>query len=136
MSPTHTTSKPSSSLTLTSHVGFRCLPEALPALRQAHVSMIRFECSGQGGARRRKPTTFHDESGRVVDAVLPKKLRQDVDVFLHEVLELRFPDWADAEGSRGELEWDVVADDLEHRHSLRQITYESVTVRGLEPFSL
>ena len=80
-----------------------------------------------------KPTTFHDDSGRVMDAGLPKRFRQDIEVFLHELLDLRFPDWSGAEGSRGELEWDVATDDLEHRHSLRQITYETVTVRGLDP---
>jgi hypothetical protein len=133
MNHLHTASDRSSSATRSSHVGVRCLPDALSALRQAHVSLVRFEYSGQAGARRNKPTTFHDNSGRVIDAGLPKRLRQDIDVFLHELLDLRFPDWADAEGSRGELEWDIVADDLEHRHLLRQITYETVTVRGLEP---
>ena len=106
------------------------------ALRAARVSLARFEYSGQAGVRRIKPATFHDDSGRVVDAGVSKRLRQDIGVFLHELLELRFPDWADAEGSRGELEWDIVADDLEHRHSLRQITYETVTVRGLESAGL
>jgi len=52
-----------------------------------------------------RPATFHDGSGRVIDAGISKPLRQDIDVFLHELLDLRFPDWADAEGSRGELEW-------------------------------
>jgi hypothetical protein len=136
MNSTYTTSHQPGSTVLTSHVGFRCLPDVLPALRQARVSLVRFEYSGQTGARRIKPTTFHDDSGRVIDAGLPKRLRQDIDVFLHEVLELRFPDWDEAEGSRGELEWDVVADDLEHRHSLRQVVYETVTVRGLEPFRI
>ena len=136
MNPIHMTDLPSGSATHASHIGFRCLPDVLSALRQAHVALVRFEYSGQIGARRIKPTAFHDDSGRVIEAQLPKKFRQDIDVFLHEVLESHFPDWADAEGSRGELDWDVVADDLEHRHSLRQIVYETVTVRGLEPFSI
>jgi hypothetical protein len=133
MNHLHTTSDQSSSAVRSSHVGARCLPDALPVLRQAHVSLVRFEYSGQAGARRIRPTTFHEDSGRVIDAGLPTRLRKDIDVFLHELLDLRFPDWADAEGSRGELEWDIAADELEHRHSLRQITYETVTVRGLEP---
>ncbi len=112
--------------------GLRCLPDAVVALRQADVSLVRFEYSGQAGVRRIKPTRYHDQSGRIMDARMPKAVRQDIDVFLHELLELRFPEWADAQGSRGELEWDVIADDLEHRHSLRQITYETVTVRGLD----
>jgi hypothetical protein len=136
MSHVHATSERSGSTILSSHAGVRCLPEALPVLRAARVSLVRFEYSGQAGARRIKPTTFHDGSGRVIDAGVSKPLRQDIDVFLHELLDLRFPDWADAEGSRGELEWDIVADDLEHRHSLRQITYETLTVRGLQSAGL
>jgi hypothetical protein len=93
MNHLHTASDRSSSATRSSHVGVRCLPDALSALRQAHVSLVRFEYSGQAGARRNKPTTFHDNSGRVIDAGLPKRLRQDIDVFLHELLDLRFPDW-------------------------------------------
>jgi hypothetical protein len=136
MNHLHATSERSGSAILSSNAGVRCLPDALTALRRARVSLVRFEYSGQTGTRRIKPTTFHDGSGRVIDAKLSKSLRQDVDVFLHELLDLRFPDWANAEGSRGELEWDIVADDLEHRHSLRQITYETVTVRGLESAGL
>lgn len=134
MTHLHTTAERSGSSIRASNAGLRCLPDALSTLRQARVSIVRFEYSGQVGARRIKPTTYHDDSGRVIAVHhLSKRLRQDIDIFLHELLELRFPDWAEAEGSRGELDWDIVADELEHRHSLRQITYETVTVRGLEP---
>ena len=133
MNHLHTIPERSGSVIRSSNAGLRCSPDALPTLRQAHVSLVRFEYSGQAGARRIKPTTFHDGSGRVMHPCLSKAVRQDIDVFLHELLDLRFPEWADAEGSRGELEWDIVADDLEHRHSLRQITYETLTVQGLEP---
>jgi hypothetical protein len=134
MTHVHTTTERSGSSIRASNAGLQCLPDDLSALRQARVSLVRFEYSGQVGARRIKPTTYHDDRGRIIAVDrLSKRLRQDVDVFLHELLELRFPDWAEAEGSRGELEWDIVADCLEHRHSARQITYETVTVRGLEP---
>lgn len=131
MNHLHTTSDRAGSAVRSSTAGLRCLPDALLALREARVSLVRFEYCGQAGVRRIKPTTFHDDSGRVTDARLSKTVRQDIDVFLHELVELRFPDWAAAEGSRGELEWDIAADDLEHRHSLRQVIYETVTVRGL-----
>jgi hypothetical protein len=136
MNHLHVKSERSSPTILSSSAGIRCLPEALAPLRAARISLARFEYSGQAGVRRIKPTTFHDNSGRIVDAGVSTRLRQNIDVFLHELLELRFPDWADAEGSRGELEWDIVGDELEHRHSLRQITYETVTVRGLESAGL
>jgi hypothetical protein len=54
-----------------------------------------------------------------------------VDVFFREMLELRFPEWAMAEGSRGEFEWTVDTDELVHRHHWRVIAYEDVAVFGL-----
>ena len=104
MSHVHTTSERSGPTILSSHVGVRCLPEALPALRAARVSLARFEYSGQGGVRRLKPTTYHDETGRSFSVGVPKTVRQDIDIFFHELLDLRFPAWAYAEGSRGEFE--------------------------------
>jgi hypothetical protein len=54
-----------------------------------------------------------------------------VTVFFHETLELRFPEWATAEGSRGELEWNVETDALTQRQQWRVVEYESITVFGL-----
>jgi hypothetical protein len=54
-----------------------------------------------------------------------------VTVFFHETLELRFPEWATAEGSRGEFEWNVETDELTHRHQWRVVEYEAVTVFGI-----
>ena len=133
MNHLHARTERSLSVIRSCNAGDRRLPNAVVALRQADVSMVRFEYSGQTGVRRVKPTSYHGQSGRVMDVRIPKAIREDIDVFLHELLELRFPEWADAEGSRGEIEWDIVTDDLEHRHSLRQVTYETVTVWGLEP---
>ncbi len=52
-------------------------------------------------------------------------------VFFHEMLELRFAEWATAEGSRGEFEWNVDTDELTHRYQWRVVEYESVTVFGV-----
>ena len=52
-------------------------------------------------------------------------------MFFREMLELRFPEWAKAEGSRGEFEWGVDTDELVHRHQWRVIAYEGVAVFGL-----
>jgi hypothetical protein len=133
MTHLHTTPERSRPSILSADPGTRCLPEALTALRHAQVSLVRFEYSGQGGVRRSKPTTYHDETGRAFSVGVPKTVRQDIDIFFHELLDLRFPAWAYAEGSRGEFEWNIVADDLEHRHCLREITYETVTVQAFAP---
>ncbi len=111
--------------------GARCLPEALAALREAQVALARFEYAGQSDYRRIKPVTFHDASGRVIEPRLPRSTRQEVVAFFHELLELRFPEWAIAEGSRGQFEWDIQKDELTQRHQWRVIAYEDVTVFGL-----
>src|SRR5689334_9591436 len=85
--------------------GQRCLPEALTQLRRAGVMLVRFEYSGQCDHRRMKPVTFHEASGQVTRRGIVQATRREVEVFFHEVLELRFPEWAAAEGSRGEFEW-------------------------------
>lgn len=111
--------------------GACCLPEALVQLRRAGVLLVRFEYAGQCGCRREKPVTFHDASGRAVGRGISRGIQQDVTVFFHETLELRFPEWAAAEGSRGELEWNVETDELTHRHQWRVVEYENVTVFGV-----
>jgi hypothetical protein len=111
--------------------GRRCLPEALAKLRAAKIVLVRFEYAGQSDYRRVKPVTFHDASGRVAGQGVSRATQQEVGVFFHEMLELRFPEWAMAEGSRGEFEWNVGADELVHRHQWRVIAYEDVAVFGL-----
>ena len=106
--------------------GQSCLPEALAQLRRAGVTLVRFEYSGQCNHRRMKPVTLHEASGQVTRWGMVHATRQEVEVFFHELLELRFP-----EGSRGEFEWDVDTDDLTHRHQWRVVEYEDVTVLGL-----
>lgn len=113
--------------------GRRCLPEALSALRAGAITLVRFEYAGQSDYRRMKPVTCHDTSGRPIKYQLSRTTRQEIEVFFHELLELRFPDWAVAEGSRGELEWNVETDELTHRHQWRVISYDEVTVTGLPP---
>ena len=113
--------------------GRRCLPEALRALRAAGIALVRFEYAGQADYRRMKPLTFHDASGRATRPQLPRAICQEIEVFFHELLELRFPEWAAAEGSRGEVEWNIATDELTHRHQWRVIAYDEVTVLGLAP---
>ena len=116
--------------------GRRCLPEALSSLRARAITLVRFEYAGQSDYRRMKPISYHDASGRATKPQLSRKTCQEIDVFFHELLELRFPDWAKAEGSRGELEWNVETDELTHRHHWRVISYDEVTVLGLSASSV
>lgn len=128
---TDTSSPSTSRLSAIDRPGSRCLQEALASLRAAKVAPARFEYAGQADCRRVKPVTFHETSGRPTLRGISRATRQEVDVFFHELLELRFPEWATAEGSRGELGWNVETDELTHRHQWRVIAYEDVTVLGL-----
>ena len=125
--PSGSTSRPST----VDQPGSRCLPEALACLRAAKVALVRFEYAGQSNYRRVKPVTFHDASGCVTEQEVPRATRQEVEVFFHELLELRFADWAMDEGSRGQFEWNVEGDQLTHLHQWRVIAYEDVTILGL-----
>jgi hypothetical protein len=111
--------------------GVRCLPEALNVLRKTGVALVRFEYAGQAGYRRTKPVSFHEKSGRTIEPKFPRSTRQELEVFFRELLELRFPEWGRAEGSRGQFEWDLGKDELVHSHQWRVIVYEDVTVSGL-----
>jgi len=111
--------------------GRRCLPEALARLRVAKIALVRFEYAGQCDYRRVKSVMFHDTSGRVAGRGVSRGTRQEVEVFFREMLEVRFPEWAIAEGSRGEFEWNVGTDELVHRHQWRVIAYEDVAVFGI-----
>jgi hypothetical protein len=39
---------------------------------------------------------------------------RELSMFFRELLELRYPGWLNAEGSRGEFEWELVRDELTH----------------------
>jgi hypothetical protein len=58
-------------------------------------------------------------------------VRQELRLFFTELLEIRYPGWANAEGAKGEFEWDLEDDTLTHRHSLRYTDYDSTTLIGL-----
>lgn len=111
--------------------GRRCLTEALAKLRAAKIALVRFEYAGQCDCRRVKPVAFHNASGRVTGKGVSRAIRREVEVCFHEMLALRFPEWAMAEGSRGEFEWNVDTDELVHRHQWRVIAYEDVAAFGL-----
>jgi len=90
-------------------------------LARAGVAHVRVEYDGSFDFGTVASPAYLNEQGHLFEPELPNAVRQDVQVFLREWLELRRPGWANAEGSSGELAWDLRTDRLEHRHSLRHI---------------
>jgi hypothetical protein len=48
-----------------------------------------------------------------------------------KLLELRFPEWDNAEGARGQFQWDLGFDLLAQPYIVRHMSYQSSIVTGL-----
>jgi hypothetical protein len=72
---------------------------------------------------------YLNERGHVFEPEVSVALRQGLQTFFREWLELQRPGWANAEGSSGELAWDLKTDRLEHRHSWRHIELGSTELQ-------
>jgi len=121
----HATSERSGSTILSSHAESDAYPKRCRPSEQ-HASLWSDSSTADKPVRRRiKPATFHDGSGRVIDAGISKPLRQDSTSSCTSCWICAFQTGPMPRVLVARLEWDIVADDLEHRHSLRQITYET-----------
>lgn len=94
-------------------------------LARMGVAHVRVEYDGSFDFGTVSSPVYLNEQGHLFDPELPIALRQDVQVFLREWLEMQRPGWANAEGSSGELAWDLKRDRLKHRHSLGHIALSS-----------
>jgi hypothetical protein len=95
-------------------------------LAQVGVAHVRVEYDGSFDFGTVASPVYLNEQGHLFEPELPIAVRQDVQVFLREWLELRRPGWANAEGSSGELVWNLKTDRLEHSHSLRHIAVRPI----------
>ncbi len=107
------------------------LPELAHALRKAHVGAVRVEYDGQFDLPIIEDPVYLSRRGELFTPRLPKSIAVELHAFLSELLELRYPQWANAEGARGEFVWDVSADECSHSHSLRYTAYATTTRKGL-----
>ena len=107
------------------------LPEVAHALRKARVGSVRIEYSGQFDFPVINDPVYLSRRGDLFAPRLAKTVTVELRVFLSELLELRYPQWSNAEGARGEFVWDISADECGHTHSLRYTAYETTTRTGL-----
>jgi hypothetical protein len=104
------------------------LPGETEVLRCNGILVVTLEYQGQHGERQIGALTFHGVRGAAVAPQVGDSVRNHIEVFLHELLEARFPGWETAEGARGTFEWLVDRDVLEHRHEFRVYAYVAARI--------
>jgi hypothetical protein len=109
----------------------RCLPEIARVIACAGVVRVRVSYDGREGFGEIEDPVFYTAAGKLCSPGLSEPMRRQLLQFCEELLELRFPDWEDAEGARGDFEWHVASDKLVHLHGLRFIDYETTTIEDL-----
>jgi hypothetical protein len=107
------------------------MPGVAAALRREQVAYVRVIYQGQWDSGRVEDPLFYRADGSLLDRRLMAVAGRELSMFFRELLELRYPGWLNAEGSRGEFEWELVRDELTHVHGWRQFVYEWATLHGL-----
>ncbi|MEJ1962924.1 MAG: hypothetical protein WDO56_15805 [Gammaproteobacteria bacterium] len=102
------------------------LPNEAEALRNAGISIVRMGYEGRYGDRQIEVTFEEKCENATTSSTAP--VEPAIRVFFSELLEIRFPGWETAEGSRGLFEWSVELDTLEHRHEVPITEYRSVLI--------
>lgn len=96
----------------------RRLPNAAAVLRRANVVYVRIDYRGEWDVGMIDDPAFYSGDRKRMDLSLPAR-RLELHLFFHELLELRYPGWQNAEGSQGQFEWDLIPDLLTHVHGWR-----------------
>lgn len=109
----------------------RKMPGVAAALRREQVAYVRVLYQGQWDSGRVEDPLFYHADGSLFGRQLIAVARRELSMFFREVLELRYPGWSNAEGSRGEFEWELIRDELTHVHGWRQSVYEWETLHGV-----
>jgi hypothetical protein len=115
---------------LSGHRVSEFLPEIAAALRQAGIKRVQLFYYGDLDlGTLHYPIFIH--STNQDSLAIDSRTCAEVHVFFSEVLEMRYPQWANAEGARGEFCWDVQSDTLTHTHEVRTVTYKAMVSTNL-----
>jgi hypothetical protein len=125
-SPPHSTASNYTEATLSQRI-----PHIAAALKRANVTCVQIKYEGQFDCG-----VVHDPIYLMSDGVpmygdVLRGLQPELSVFFNELLQLRFPQWDNAEGARGEFQWDLGFDRLAQAHIVRCPTYRASVVTGL-----
>jgi hypothetical protein len=107
------------------------MPGVAAALRRSNVAYVRIAYDGAWDAGRVSDPLFYSENLVLFNPTLSSKTYRALSLFFRELLETRHPGWQNAEGSRGEFEWELVRDQVTHIHGWRHFVYDFATVEGL-----
>lgn len=107
------------------------IPHIAAALNRSNVTCVQFKYDGQLGYRAQKDPIYLISDGTPGNSVLTAELNTELRIFFDELLELRFPNWANAEGAHGEFQWDLGSDRLAHAHFVRCEPGKPAIVTGL-----
>ncbi len=97
-------------------------------LRARNVGRLKFLYFSAEGARLATVIAWPDDP-QVVRLGVPGAVREQVVTFFLGVVSQRFPTWSDAGAgdAGGIITWDLLSDDLKHRHSgLRRVEQTTV----------
>jgi hypothetical protein len=109
----------------------RRMPAVAAALRKSAVAYVRIAYDGAWDAGRVSDPLFYSENLILFNPTINSRTHRAVSLFFRELLETRHPGWRNAEGSRGEFEWELVRDHLTHIHGWRHFTYDFETLEGM-----
>lgn len=109
----------------------RRLPDAVKALRRSGVAYVRIDYSGAWDQGRVEDPRYYTADMNLMNPPLPLGVRRELRTYFAELLELRYPGWANAEGSRGEFECELIRDQLTHLHGWRYYSYDYHGMQGL-----
>lgn len=100
------------------------MPAVAAALRQSNVAYVRVVYDGAWDAGRVSDPLFYSANLILFNPTINSRTHRAVSLFFRELLETRHPGWRNAEGSRGEFEWELVRDHLTHIHGWSHFTYD------------
>jgi hypothetical protein len=83
------------------------IPHIADALHRAHITWLQIKYDGSFDCGQVAEPTYLLSDGHAVPLGICKGLHEELHTFFRELLELRFPQWDNAEGSRGEFQWHV-----------------------------
>ena len=107
------------------------IPHIAAALQRAHVTCVQIKYDGQFDYGVVDDPIYLTSDGIPMDGEVSQGARAELRAFFTELLELRFPEWDNAEGARGEFQWDLGVDLLAQAHIVRHMSYRPSVVTGL-----
>jgi hypothetical protein len=88
-------------------------------LQKAGVATVYAEYDGCGDSGCFEAISCRSAAGESLEESLSEQLRQHVETYLYDLLEVRHGGWENNDGAFGVFSWDVVGDQLSQAHSTR-----------------